>query len=318
MSTFFSSPLSHCRQGSQYQPYPSHALSSGSSAPLSVWSTLLCCPWEVEGPFSLVLQLVRGWIRSPTCCRCWKLRGGGHLSHTMLPTTWQTTQPGQARSWSCEQDQVRYTVKSSASSPECFSWRESVPVLYSVVSEVWGRLCTALSRIWDINTDCFRSMNLSMGHYSSLGSDMIIKPTTSGNSSLFLFLNMSLSPGNELFCLSLFLPYHTLYLLIITVPHLPVNLWCWTGPAPCFLFKAQGRSLCGFFITLGRNLLLPLRWGVIPQACFWVSWPHSVCNGAGCVPSSSDLAGSGEQPQLWPRSLNLGQEEIQSCVTWHY
>lgn len=105
-------------------------------------------------------------------------------------TTWQITQPGQAHSWSCEQDQVRYTVKSSAGSPECFSWRESVPVLCSVVSEVWGRLCTALSRTWDINTDCFRSMNLSIGHFSSPGPDMTmnwmaIKPTTSVNSSSF-------------------------------------------------------------------------------------------------------------------------------------
>lgn len=33
--------------------------------PLSTESTLLCCPDEEEGPFPRVLQMVRGWVRTP-------------------------------------------------------------------------------------------------------------------------------------------------------------------------------------------------------------------------------------------------------------
>lgn len=60
----------HSRQERWYQPRPSHTLRAGSSLPLSTRSTLLWYSGEAEGPFSRVLHLMRGWVRSPTDCRC--------------------------------------------------------------------------------------------------------------------------------------------------------------------------------------------------------------------------------------------------------
>lgn len=79
---------------------PLYTLRASSPVPLSTGSSLLRCPGEAQGPFSQVLQLVRGWVRSPTCHGRRGVRGGGHLSltHTII---WQTrrSQPTLPFSW---------------------------------------------------------------------------------------------------------------------------------------------------------------------------------------------------------------------------
>lgn len=99
--------------------------------PLTTGSTLLGCTCEVEGLFSWGLQLVSSWIRFPTCCRYWGVRGGGHLSLIHV-STWERGLPcspilrpsGPTCPRPCKLNglysaaQVRYRTPS----PECFSW----------------------------------------------------------------------------------------------------------------------------------------------------------------------------------------------------
>lgn len=46
-----------------------HVPRAGSSTPVPPGPALLDCPGEMQGPLSLVLQMVRGWVSSPNCHR---------------------------------------------------------------------------------------------------------------------------------------------------------------------------------------------------------------------------------------------------------
>lgn len=83
---FPSTPPSNCRHGRWDQLSHSYALRTSSAAPLSTRSTLLSYPCKAQDPFSQVLQLVKSWVKSQTCCSCQGVKRGGPLSLTHTTT----------------------------------------------------------------------------------------------------------------------------------------------------------------------------------------------------------------------------------------
>lgn len=145
-------------------------------------------------------------------------------------------------------------MRCRALSPECLSRQGAGPVLPSAAaSERWGQLCTPLfSLSMGINTDCddIRAMNLNTGPGNSPGPDIIM--ALGSNQTIYLSPLLSGSTSSDVL--------------------LPTE-----NPAPPITHSTLFTILCPAWpCKVGQCFVLEARGGPV-----WVSWPCSVCHGAG-------------------------------------
>lgn len=219
-------PYGWCRAG----PGLSCSVPPGGSpvSPLTV-STPLRCPHKVQGPFSRVLQLERGWVDSPVCVRGLGDKKRGHLSLTHN-TTWQTRRAEPTLPFSLLQGQLAQVLSDWVSSIglprwgertcslECYTGWGAEPALSSVAArEGQRRLCVGLSSRplvvsgdMDSNTDhsCSRAIGPDMNPGSSPDPDITMTPSSKQDTTLspllttFTSLDLPVSTEHEPFCLS--------------------------------------------------------------------------------------------------------------------